>query len=61
MKVKAYIIRKNFESKSLLLLFESFGLQIWLRPDQIINYPDLNPNTHSHLQEIEINEMIATW
>lgn len=61
-KIKAYVIHKaqpwNATVGSLLLLFESFGTKVWLRPYDILNYNDLRRFDNHHEQEIEVSKDI---
>ncbi len=38
---------------SLLLLFKDFGMKIWLRPEQILNYNAINHLDNHHFQQFQ--------
>lgn len=44
---------------SLLLLFKDFGMKIWLRPEQMLNYNAIDHMDNHHFQEFIINDFVS--
>ena len=62
MKIKAIVVHKaeawNTTEGSLLLLFKDWGTKVWLNPEQVENYKEVNHFDNSEFQEFEVSEAV---